>query len=302
MNIKRLIQSIFFTLIIQYLIHVENAQASLFDGFQRNNVTSRFFVGFKGGINFSQPLILQSYSVFSQVSGLNTGNEAKTYSGFLKNTGYQYHFIGMYNINNNLSISFQPGVAQYSYSYENDYSWITEGDDINTITLNYSHKQNLRYIEIPVLFRFEYAIGNISPYIQGGISYGILQQADKSVSSELIQHSLSGDIPLNVEDNESVVSDLFIRSRLALLGGIGINYNLNGVLLGLEAVYNAGLNNIVNESRRFSNQDFLSGNYDVPDDINLQNLMINFVVLFPLNKGTNQKDDSCKLFLKKKNK
>ena len=265
---------------------------------QKGKTDTKFLVGFKGGINFTQPIPLARYSVISTNSPEGTGE--KKYRSFLSNPGYQYGFVMIYNLTDNIALSFQPGISQYSYNYSNNYSWTDNSNTSNQIDLTYESRHTLHYLEFPLIVQYSYGSGLLKPYLQGGFQYGMLQNATAKVTTRMIQRSLTGDVPLNMDDNTGDVSAWYIRSRFTLIAGAGVRYDLNSVLLALDASYFFGLNNVVNESGRYSIQNFSGGSYDIPDDISLHNLVINVSLLFPINQTIRRINDSCKNLLRKR--
>jgi hypothetical protein len=263
---------------------------------QKGNTDTKIFVGFRGGINFTQPIPLKRYSVVSVNSLDNTG--IKHYKSFLSNVGYQYGFIMTYSLTNNFAISFQPGFSQYTYNYSNSYSWTDNTNTSNQIDLTYESRHVLHYFELPLLIQYSYGSGTLKPYLQAGFQYGILQNAAARVTTNLTQRSITGDVPLNMDDNTGDVSAWYIRSRFTLLAGAGVRYDLNIFSLALDVSYYFGINNVVNEKGRYSIQNFSGGTYDVPDDISIHNLVINASLLFPINQTLRRINDSCKNLLK----
>ena len=264
----------------------------------KGKTDTKILVGFKGGINFTQPIPLARYSVVSTNNAVEAG--MKKYKSFLSNPGYQYGFVIIYNLTENIALSFQPGISQYAYSYSNSYSWADNSNTSNQIDLTYESRHTLHYFEFPLIVQYSYGSGSLKPYLQGGFQYGMIQNATAKVTTQLIQHSLNGDVPLNVDDNTGDVSAWYIRSRFTLLAGAGVRYDLSAVLLALDASYFFGLNNVVNEKGRYSIQNFSGGSYDIPDDINLHNLVINVSLLFPINQTIQRINDSCKNLLRKR--
>lgn len=78
------------------------------------------------------------------------------------------------------------------------------------------------------------------------------------------------------------VTSQYLASHLGIIGGGGIAYKLEYVMLGLDLQYKRGLNNITNKANRFSNQSLLGDTFDVPDDIGLHAWMISINVIFNL--------------------
>jgi len=80
-----------------------------------------------------------------------------------------------------------------------------------------------------------------------------------------------------------------------LFGGSGVFYEFTLFRLAVDFTYWYGLNNIVNETRRFENQTISGSTYDISDDIKLHHLVMNFSILFPINKPTNRGSLDCVL-------
>ena len=87
------------------------------------------------------------------------------------------------------------------------------------------------YIDIPVLVKFNLPIPMLSPYIEGGVSYGILLSAkQKSETTSNIPGTPSG-------TTETDVKDQFKKSDLSVLIGVGVEL----LILDINARYSLGM-------------------------------------------------------------
>jgi hypothetical protein len=85
----------------------------------------------------------------------------------------------------------------------------------------------LDYIEIPVMVRFALPIPMVSPYINGGISYGILMSAKMKVES-------------GGQSKETDMKDGMNKSNLSAIVGVGVEL----LMLDINASYSLGLSKL----------------------------------------------------------
>ncbi len=263
---------------------------------QRQPEGPDIYVGFSGGINFTQPVVLNEFNLISSMTGEEGNFFTKDYDILFKNSGTQFHFTFWYPLTEEFHAGLNPGLATYKYSYTTEAFWNDPFSPESEINLTYRHKHKLRYIELPLTLRYVFRFEHISPYIQAGGLYSSLIAADKHVAAELMQNTASGELPINSQGNGGDVYNSYIRSRLALFGGAGAAFDLKSVVLTLDMNYYIGLNNIINESARFSDASFSGTNYDLQDDLKLNHLIFNLAILFPINQITNRGSLDCIYF------
>ncbi len=126
----------------------------------------------------------------------------------------------------------------------------------------------------------------IRPYLAAGFFYGMLTGAIGSAQSSTVQYI--NDVAINLENNDigrryfrqlyHHTTGNFSRQSDCLL-------NMSRIVLFAEADYYISLHNIVNESARYSNQQSVGSSYNVPDNLKLDNLVINIGVLFRINSS-----------------
>ncbi len=277
-----------FILLTMVLFSLSESRASFPLNKKSEDPVSRFIVGFKGGVNFSAVRLIHSYSVF----GSSTAE--KDYAGLFRNPGYQYGFIGEYNISGRLSFSIQPTFYTYSYNYENRLEWIDASNSSNRLVAVYLHRQNLKYIGIPVYIHYKYSIGRFFQYVQGGLFYEFLTGASQEIDMRQTLYTLDDTKPLNSDNIAGDASSLFIRSKIGALAGIGAGYNFGILILTLDVNYHRNFNNMVDEKNRYNNQQFSGHAYDIPDDFSLNHIVVNLSLKFPLLQPNWSKSLKCR--------
>lgn len=248
-------------------------------------------VGFRGGVSFSLPLVMNRNEV---IQGYDPANlYEKDYAPLFSNIGYHYAFMFMAYLNESLSLSVEPAVATYSYKYRLTTGWTNGADPNEFFEYSASHRNNVSYLELPVVLRYEYSKKKIHPFVSLGIVYGYRTNAYKKVDSSVTLHTGTASIPYENSTTNSSNSESYIHSRFGIAPGIGLFYPVGTVKIMLSADFCFGLNNITNESRRYDNSNITSGLYDVQDDITLNALNITLGILFNT-RSNNQGNSSGK--------
>ncbi len=242
-------------------------------------------VGFKGGVNFSVVFPTQRFSVIQSLDGTGASQAQKEYGSFFRNTGYQYGFVGMIRVGKSFLVSIEPAFSSYVMKYQARSTWYNTSTPTDRIEITTKFTDKLRYFEIPIEVRYELGTGQIRPYLAAGFFYGMLTGALGSAQSSTVQYI--NDVAINLENNESAgdISGNYITTRLATFPGIGLFVDYSRFILFAEADYYISLHNIVNESARYSNQQSVGSSYNVPDNLKLDNLVINIGVLFRINSS-----------------
>jgi len=242
-------------------------------------------VGFKGGVNFSVVIPTQRFSVIQSLAGTGTSPSQKEYGPFFRNTGYQYGFLGMIRVRNAFLVSIEPAFSSYVMKYQAKSTWNNASAQTDRIEITTKFADKLRYFEIPLEIRYELGTGRIRPYLAAGFVYGMLTGATGSAQSSTVQYI--NDVAINFENNVTAgdISGNYITTRLATFPGIGLFFELSRIVIFTEADYYFSLHNVVDESARYSNQQSVGSSYNVPDNLKLDNLVINIGVLFRINSS-----------------
>jgi hypothetical protein len=240
-------------------------------------------VGFKGGVNFSVVIPTKRFAVIQSLGGTGTSPAEKKYGPFFRNTGYQYGFLGMMRVRNSFLVSIEPGFGSYVMKYQAISTWYNASTQSNRIEITSNFTDKLRYFEIPLELRYELGTGMVRPFLAAGFVYGMLTGATGKAQSSTVQYI--NDAGYNLENNTLAgdISGNYITTRLSTFPGAGLFVEMSRIILFAEADYYFTLHNIVDESARYSNQQTVGSSYNVPDNLKLDNLVINIGVLFRIN-------------------
>lgn len=238
----------------------------------------QWWLGLKGGVNFTKPIITTRYSVLSPT---NYEQEAinKKYENFSETGAQAALEITFYF--KRFSLTLQPTYQYSQFIYSNEYLWSDAENPQNTLQLNYAQSQKINHIVIPLLARFDLTTTKLRPYVEAGGFMALLVNADKSIVISGTDLASGG---TNNFTNEPIIvgaKDLFAKSYWGLAGGAGLNYHQGNIRINLDILYQHGLTNATAPANRYSN-DRLVGVGDAMDDLTLDNIVISLGCLFPL--------------------
>jgi hypothetical protein len=201
--------------------------------------------------------------------------------GLNHSRGMQVGIIIEYALAKNLSVILQPAFARLKFHYKNSFERKTKEDNsggkTNTQKLNYSHQQELDYVEIPVLLKYSLIKNeHWHPYFQVGGYFGLRESGVKRVDAYSSPER-------EYEDKAIIgINNLISGTAFGLIVGAGIRYNTCLVRLQIEMNYKHGLTNIIDEKERFRYTDLMFTYYDIFDDMKTSTLEICVKVMFPL--------------------
>lgn len=280
MRMRRLL---FGTLLLLTPVLFTQAQSKKRTGFsgmfnqQSKFLDKQWWLGFKAGVNLTDPSPTRRYTVMTPTNYPQSTTD-KIYDSFNK-IGTQatleatFYFKGF-------SFSIQPTYRHSRYTYSNQFEWYNPENIDQKLIQNYEQEQKIDYADFPLIFKYDILKGKVRPYVQVGILYSLLINANKSIQISGTDYASGGS---NQFSNEPVivgVKDAF-ESYWGLTAGLGLNYNFGNVRMVLEASYWKGMSNITHIDNRYSN-DILAGIGDAPDNLNLNNIIISTGVLFPM--------------------
>jgi outer membrane protein W len=244
---------------------------------QSKFLEKQWWLGFKAGTNLSDASPIQRYSVMVPTNYPQKLTD-KVYDSFNK-TGSQatleatFYFKGF-------SFSVQPTYRNSRFAYANQFQWYNPDNIEEKLILQYDQEQKISYADFPFIVKYDIVKGNIRPYVQVGVFYSLLINANKSVTITSTDYASGG---TNQFSNDPIIvgaKDLY-DNYWGLMAGLGVNYNLGNVRLVLDASYWKGMSNIANVDSRYGN-DRLAGIGDTQDDLDLNNIIISAGVLFPM--------------------
>ena len=131
---------------------------------------TQWYMGFKGGANFTKPTSILSYSAFEPLNYPDAQTE-KHYDGFRHIGGQAALVFTFYT--RGFSVSLEPGFITNVFEYNTQASWTDNEDPTNTLDLNYRHHTKLNYINFPLTVKYDLMRGNIRPFVGIGGYYGL---------------------------------------------------------------------------------------------------------------------------------
>ena len=237
----------------------------------------QFWLGFKAGINLTKAVPIKRYSVMSPTN-YTTQQTDKVYDAYNKVGSQASIEVTFYY--KGFSFSAQPSYSHSRFTYSNQFIWNNPEVAAEQLVLNYDQEQKVDYADLPLLVKYDLTHTTLRPYVQIGVFYSILVNANKAVEVSGVDYASGGK---NEFKNEPVIvgaKDLF-ANYWGLIGGAGVNYTLGNVRLLLDITYRQGMSNMANAANRYGN-DRLSGIGDVQDDITCNNLVFSVGCLFPM--------------------
>jgi hypothetical protein len=241
-------------------------------------LNKQWWLGFKGGTNFTKVVPTKKYSVMSPTN-YDEALIDKTYEDFNK-PGAQATIEITFFIRG-ICISLQPTLKHSSFIYTNRYAWADTENANNRLELNYKQEQKVDHFMLPLLARYEIGSKKLRPYLQAGTYTSFLINATKTVNINGVDYASGGQSHFSSEPIIVGARDIFAKRHWGLLGGGGLNYSLGNVRVNFDAVYLYGMSDISSTTKRFSN-DRLAGVGDALDDMKMNNIVLSLGALFPL--------------------
>jgi hypothetical protein len=179
------------------------------------------------------------------------------------------------------SLSFQPTYRTSVFVYTNDYVWQDANVAGNRLELHYNQKQKVAWLDLPLMAKYEFDVGRVIPYVQGGVYSSTLLDATKEVMVSGVDFGSGGEHEFETEAVIVGATDLFAKYHWGAVFGAGVYYPLGNVRLTFDVAYRMGMSNISSTNNRYGS-DRLSGVGDSLDDLKLDNLSVSVGCLFPL--------------------
>lgn len=236
----------------------------------------QWWLGFKGGVNFSGVVVEKSYAVTSPTN-YPSSQTKKTYDNY--STVGSQATVEITFTYKGFSFSLQPTYRHSSFVYSTESAW--DEDGVPMLELNYEQEQQIDYAEIPLLVKYDITSTRLRPYVQVGAYYAILLNANKSIGISGIDYASGGENTFTEPDIIVGAEDLFAKYNWGLMAGAGVNYHVGNIRLNLDLVYRKGMSLINSTENRYAN-DRLSGAGDVMDDLKMNNFSVSLGCLFPL--------------------
>jgi len=246
-----------------------------------NSDINQWWIGVRGGINFSNATVQKSYSIYSYVQDATIGDNEKKYNSFTL-PGLHFGFSVSYEFIRGLSINVLPSYTSYRFAYDNSFRWYDSEAQSKRVTTNYTIETRLQYIDLPLTIKYELSRSSFKPYIQAGGYYSLLTDAIKKVNITGIDQASGSDSEINVTELSVGIEDRTKKGNYGIIGGVGFTYNMGNARVGFEINYRYGLQNLDHGEMKYVDNQLVTGAYDVPDDYSLNNLELSMQVIIPL--------------------
>ncbi len=239
----------------------------------------QWWIGLKGGINLTQALPEQQYTVIVGGGKYPVAQLEKSYGSFNKVGSQATVEVTFYY--KGFSFSFQPTYRHSVFTYSNQFEWYDNTTPNNRLALTFMQENKVDYVDLPLIVKYDLTRTKLRPYVQAGVSYSLMVNATKSVTAQGTDFASGGTNQFTTEPLIVGATDLFNKSYWALLAGGGVDYSLGNVRLILDIQYRLGMSNVTHTTHRYNN-DRLAGIGDAMDDMKLNNIIISAGCLFPL--------------------
>lgn len=234
----------------------------------------QFWLGFKGGINFSKASVDQSYAIVAPTNYEASEKQYDDYAGIGAHATVEVTFTFR-----QLSVSFQPTYRNSKFTYSTEGEWTDQSEP--QLVLKYKHEQKIDWSELPLLVKYDLTRTKLRPYIQLGAYYAFLINANKSLQTSGVDYASGGTNNFTEPDIIVGARKQFAKNHWGLMFGAGATYQLGNVRVNLDITYRKGMSLINSTENRYEN-DRLTGSGDVLDDIKLNNIGISLGCLFPM--------------------
>lgn len=245
---------------------------------QNSFLDKQWWIGLKIGPNLTKATPETRYSVLTPTNYALPITDKK-YDGF-KKLGSQATLEITFNYKG-IGFSFQPTYRLSRFTYTNEFMWDNPENAAEMLELKYDHELRIDYADLPLIVKYDITGNTLRPYVQGGIFYSMLVNANKTVEISGTDFASGGTNELSSEPVIVGAKDLFHKSYWGLMAGAGLHYNLGNVRLVFDASYRIGMSNVTDTKNRFSN-DRLSGIGDALDDMKTDNIVLSIGCLFPM--------------------
>ncbi|MEP2671502.1 MAG: hypothetical protein ABJH04_21035 [Cyclobacteriaceae bacterium] len=245
---------------------------------QNSFLDKQWWIGLKVGPNLTKATPETRYSVLTPTNYALPLTD-KQYDGF-KKLGSQATLEITFNYKG-IGFSFQPTYRLSRFSYTNEFMWDNPENAAEMLELKYDHELKVDYADLPFIVKYDITGNTLRPYIQGGVFYSLLVNANKTVEISGTDFASGGTNELSSEPVIVGAKDLFHKSYWGIMAGAGLHYNLGNVRLVFDASYRIGMSNVTDTKNRFSN-DRLSGIGDALDDMKTDNIVLSIGCLFPM--------------------
>ncbi len=201
--------------------------------------------GVHGGINYS--LFEPGVSSISVANLSNDGGTDISRGAFTGNIGYHFGINFLKPINETLAVEIAPQQFNQRTLYTTEE--IIEGN--TSFTLSREISTSAQYYRFPVSIKYWNRTNTWQPYAFFGASYGFMSTSGSRVVETISTTLPDGSERTTVNNSENTLSEALVKSRVDLLGGIGVMYEFSSFLIGVDARMIFLLNNPASSENRY---------------------------------------------------
>lgn len=239
-------------------------------------LNTQFWLGIRGGTNFTQTTLIESYSGLNPIN-YNPENLEKEYEEFVNPSFHIGLDLTFYH--KGFSIMSFPTFFRNNINYSSQLSWSGESERDQYET-SYDVQQSITFLELPIAVKYDIIGDRIRPFVMAGAFYSIAFDANKEV--QIFETDYASGQPVEFERaNIKLNNKDEILNNWGVLGGIGVSFDFWNIRSIIDVQYRHSFQSIVNNETRFDESTFSSFG-EVQDDYSLQNYSASLSFVFPL--------------------
>ncbi|MBU2912484.1 outer membrane beta-barrel protein [Reichenbachiella agariperforans] len=229
-----------------------------------------FRLGVYAGMSYASVHSMQEYGTYNfnnegfdrDDSGTDLSKEYGSLLGFKGGLSIEYMVV------KNLEILLRIEYLRASYEVQAQLLSNGSNDDFNANSFEVSLLENQQWMNFPLGLRYNFPLGNVTPYITGGASYGFLLKSSMTGDrAGLATKFLTG--------LDLMELDMRNKTNWSYFGGLGLKINIKRTnSLFFEASYSVGAANFVNGQNRYASDDLTIKMAHVDDDLTLNHLAV----------------------------
>jgi len=239
-------------------------------------LNTQWWLGIRGGSNFSQTTLIKSYSGLNPIN-YSDENLAKEYEDFVNPAFHVGLDITFYH--KGFSIMSFPTFFRNNINYSSELRWSGESERDQYET-SYEVKQSITFLELPVAVKYDIIGDKIRPFVMAGAFYAIAFDANKEV--QIFETDYASGAPVEFDRaNIKLNNKEEINNIWGVLGGVGVSFDFWNIRSIIDLQYRHSFQSAVNSETRFDENTFSSFG-EVQDDYSLQNYSASLSFVFPL--------------------
>lgn len=238
---------------------------------------TQWWLGFRFGTNYSNPLPGERYAVFSPVD-YEVSDLKKDYSAFSLPGGQAGLEVAFYH--KGFSIALQPTFKIMRYEYHSRFAWAST-DASGELESDLHVQQQLAVIEVPLVVKYDLLKDRkIRPFVLAGMQYSFVVGGQKKATQTYTDHL--GSVPQKYEGGQfSIGNKDQLSNFYGALGGVGVSFDYWNIRTILEGTYLYGLSSATAKGNPYQENDLVSLG-DVNDELKITNINISLSLVFPL--------------------